>query len=413
MNSDAKLADLPVQPQRVRGFQDSSFEAADSGNRFRSLLLKRQMPGLDALRGLAVLAVVTYHGLSWNPSPQQFHQTWTAYLPGLFAYGWLGVDLFFVLSGFLITGILFDGKGRPRQMRNFYMRRLLRIYPILVVVLLFVKLIGHVSWAYIGLCLGYMANLYFVFHLAGGLYGPLWSLAVEEQFYLAWPWLVKLLSKRTAVYFACASILFSPLLRYLTAAGIVNLGDPHWMTWMISDNLAMGALLALILRSSWGTVQNVKKICGGLFFAGALLLVAGIPLGILNIHSPMSAALETVPFEWIFGALLLLSLLIGELPIIFALTRPLRFLGYISYGLYLFHVLVFDVADTPFIHSGFYKVWSVKAWIFRFVLDFTLSVIIAYLSRRHFEEFFLKLKGKFTPKAERHGMTHGITVANV
>ena len=363
---------------------------------YRSPLLKRQMPGLDALRGLAVLAVVAYHGLSWNPSPQQFRQTWTAYLPGLFAYGWLGVDLFFVLSGFLITGILMDSKGRPGHLRDFYVRRALRILPVFVVVLLIVKLIGRVTWTYIGLCLDYMANMFFVFHLSGSLYGPLWSLAVEEQFYLVWPWLVKLVSKRRLAFVAVASILLSPLLRYLSASGIAPLGDPHWMTWMISDNLAMGALLALILRSSWGTIQHARRLGWSLFLAGLLLLFVGIPFGILDSQKPLSTALETVPFEWMFGALLLLSLFVGEKPIVLTFTRPLRFLGYISYGLYLYHVLVFDIADTPFFHNGIYKVWTVKVWILRFLLNFTLCVIVAYVSRRSFEEYFLRLKKNFT-----------------
>jgi len=367
------------------------------GGGYRSPLLKREMPGLDALRGLAVLSVLFYHELNWHTVQIPPAHSLAARISGLFVLGWLGVFLFFVLSGFLITGILLDSKSRPHYWRNFYVRRVLRILPIFVLVLAILKGFFHATWLYVAVCLAYMANLAKMMHLGGFRYGLLWSLAVEEQFYLGWPWLVKLLTRRHLAYVALASVLLSPVLRYLSAAGIVPLGDAHFMTWLISDNLAIGALLALLLRSPWGTAEKARAVAWSLFIAGAVLLAIGIPLGILHRTGPVGAALQTVPFEFFFAALLLLSLFVGDSKGVFAWTRPLRFFGYISYGLYLCHELVFISVDNALRSFGFYKSWSARDWILRFVGEGALSVLVAYLSRRYFEEFFLGLKARLTP----------------
>jgi len=357
------------------------------------------MPGLDALRGLAILSVLFYHGLYWAPVQRPPTHSLAARISGLFVFGWLGVFLFFVLSGFLITGVLLDSKSRPHYWRDFYVRRVLRIMPAFVLVLLIVKVFFHATWLYVAVCMAYMANLTQMMHISGYQYGLLWSLAVEEQFYLGWPWLAKLLTQRHLFYVVLASIVFSPVLRYLSAAGIVPLGDPHSMTWLISDNLAMGAMLALLLRSRWGTVEKVRRIAWGLLVAGVILLASGIPMGILHRTNVLGAALQTVPFELMFAPLLLLSLFVGDHRAVFAWTRLLRFFGYISYGLYLCHLLVFGFADGVLRSFGFYASWSAAEWVLRFIGDGTLSVLAAYLSRRYFEEFFLSLKTRLTPSA--------------
>jgi peptidoglycan/LPS O-acetylase OafA/YrhL len=160
------------------------------------------MPELDTLRGVAILAVVFYHGFPRSDA--------VASLPGIVRIvsaiaerEWLGVNLFFVLSGFLITGILLDSKGAPQYYKRFYVRRALRIVPaylLLLLLLLVLPLIGivdrRISWSFIGLSLIYLSNFTNFFGVAMQ-YGPLWSLAVEEQFYLVWPAAVRNLSRRT------------------------------------------------------------------------------------------------------------------------------------------------------------------------------------------------------------------------
>jgi peptidoglycan/LPS O-acetylase OafA/YrhL len=358
------------------------------------------MPGLDALRGVAILSVLLHHELNWQKVQQPPVGSMAARIADLFVFGWLGVFLFFVLSGFLITGILLDTKSQPHYWRNFYVRRALRIFPVFVLVLLIFKIFWHATWLYFGVCIAYMANLTSMMSLGGNQYGILWSLAVEEQFYLGWPLLAKLLSRRNLAYAAVASILLSPLLRYLSASGIVPLGNPHEMTWLVSDNFATGALLALLLRSKWGNVATTTRIAWGLLATGAVLLAAGIPLGILHRTNVLGAALQTVPFELMFGALLLFSLLCGERQSVLVWTRPLRFLGYISYGLYLCHIIVFTSADAALRDLGFYRSWSVRDWLLRFIGEGALSILAAYLSRRYFEEFFLRLKTTFAPSKD-------------
>jgi peptidoglycan/LPS O-acetylase OafA/YrhL len=203
---------------------------------FKSPLLRKHMPGLDILRGVAILSVVLYHGLYQGPlvSPP-FHTIW-ARLSSLFVFGWLGVFLFFVLSGFLITGILLDSKRERFYWRSFYIKRALRILPAFFVVIFLIKAFEHASWPYVALCTFYLANLAGMFHIGGFQYGVLWSLAVEEQFYLGWPSVVKLASRRSLVLIALAILVLSPVLRLISFSNVVPLGDMH-MTWLISDNL--------------------------------------------------------------------------------------------------------------------------------------------------------------------------------
>jgi len=111
-------------------------------------MLKREMPGLDALRGVAVLAVVFYHGLHWWLPPAISISPGVKYLSLLASPGWLGVNLFFVLSGFLITGILLDTRTHPNYWKSFYTRRALRILPLYLVTLLILRFYSGVSWMY-------------------------------------------------------------------------------------------------------------------------------------------------------------------------------------------------------------------------------------------------------------------------
>ena len=283
------------------------------------------MQGLDALRGVAILSVLIYHGLNWDIPQRPPGGSWTALLVSAFSVGWLGVFLFFVLSGFLITGILFDSRSRPNYWRNFYIRRMLRIFPVFILVLIVIRVCFHASWAYLVLCLAYSANLVSWFPIEGFTYSVLWSLAVEEQFYLGWPILVRLLNRRALALVAGCSILFSPVLRVLSSAQVLPLGNVHSMTWLISDNLSMGAMLALLLRSRWGTERLIRRVALGLTVAGAAILIAGVPAGILYRNNLVGDALQTVPFEFMFGGALLYSLLIGSRESVLAWTRPCVF----------------------------------------------------------------------------------------
>jgi len=156
----------------------------------------RHYPALDGLRGIAILAVFCYHFGGGSKSSNWLIQIWS----GIADTGWMGVDLFFVLSGFLITGILYDTAHKPNRVKNFYARRSLRIFPLYYGVLLLFLLLtptlqlhwkpGHLLYFF------YLSNMMPLFTPGLASPGPkmmvghFWSLAVEEQFYLVWPFIV-------------------------------------------------------------------------------------------------------------------------------------------------------------------------------------------------------------------------------
>jgi peptidoglycan/LPS O-acetylase OafA/YrhL len=363
---------------------------------FHSPLLKREMPGLDALRGAAVLAVVLYHGLHWWLPPALSISPGAALVSWLASPGWLGVNLFFVLSGFLITGILLDTRTRPNYWKSFYSRRILRIVPLYLVTLLILRFYEGFSWLYILLCLLYLANLAPAMNIYS--YGPLWSLAVEEQFYLVWPFLVRSLRLRTLAMVCLGSIFLSPLLRYLSVSRVLPLGNPHTTTWLLTDNLATGALIAILLRARGATPQRVRGLTAGAGLLGATLLALGLRLHLMDSSNAIGAAFQTEPLLLLFAALLLLSLQYGDTPLVFLLTRPLRFFGYISYGLYLLHLVGFRIYEALF--TDFYHPLpelTVGLLLLRFCGVLAVTTWVCYLSRRYFEEYFLRLKDRLVP----------------
>jgi len=162
-------------------------------------LLRSRMPELDTIRGIAVLLVLFFHGFGFRYGVQGLSG-----FPKLFVAatlpGWMGVNLFFVLSGFLITGILLDTKPKAGYYRSFYTRRALRILPLYYGVLLLLAVLTRTgwvnrqaSWAFLALSFFYLSNVTGLFGVPMQ-YGVLWSLAVEEHFYLLWPAAVRSLS---------------------------------------------------------------------------------------------------------------------------------------------------------------------------------------------------------------------------
>lgn len=363
---------------------------------FHSPLLRREMPGLDALRGVAVLAVVCYHGLHWWLPPALSLSPAAQFISSLASPGWLGVNLFFVLSGFLITGILIDTRYRSNYWQSFYTRRVLRILPLYVATLLVLRFYEHLSWMYVLVCLLYLANFTQYMSLEG--YGPLWSLAVEEQFYLVWPFVVRYLRLRTIAMVCLGSILLSPILRYLSVTKAVPLGDLYTATWLLTDNLAVGALFAVILRTPAATLARIRTLTLGLLAIGLAMLALGFRFHIMTRSTAAGGALQSEPFLFLFAALLLLSLQYGSQPLVFRLTKPLRFFGYVSYGLYLLHLIGFKIYQDLFSDLG-HPVQQLGAapMLLRFCAVLAATTLVCFLSRRYFEEYFLRLKDRLVP----------------
>jgi len=281
------------------------------------------------LRGIAILLVFVYH------CHLRLTGTWIYHAS---LWGWTGVNLFFVLSGFLITSILLESRARPRYFRNFYGRRALRIWPVYVLVLAVCYLmapwfVGPSSfeairtapwWAYIL----FLQNL---LHLAlPPPIGPTWSLAIEEQYYLIWAPFVRFLRRPWMLAVVLASALVtSPLFRLTHFAWIT---PTHTLTHL--DGIAMGSLIALGLytlplsRRTWLTIGLIAIPIG--FFAAAT--IAG---GTAFLDSALTTA---------FGGSVLAAIAScgARNPLNGILRRgPLPFYGRISYGLYMTHIMVF------------------------------------------------------------------------
>jgi peptidoglycan/LPS O-acetylase OafA/YrhL len=353
------------------------------------------MPEIDVLRGVAILVVVLYHGLyiSGAVSPNHLGQIFI----NLTVFGWLGVNLFFVLSGFLITGILLASKQKPRYFRNFYFRRALRILPAYFAILLVLILLHKVSVRSTVVALLFLSNYMQGLHLVDG-YWPLWSLSVEEQFYLLWPALVNQVSARVLAILCLGLCLVEPLLRWVDASGHAALGDIHLATYLIADNLALGALAAIFAQSSYGTLRNGVRAGLALCLGGGLLLLAGQPFGILHRTNTFGAVFQSVPWNLLFTGLLLLALGLRSSVFSSRITAPLRFLGFISYGLYLLHMLVNEYYDRYLPHLSATPVRHLlQAAYPRLLATGTISILIAWASRKIYEEPFLRFGRKASP----------------
>jgi len=291
--------------------------------------LPAYIPELQGLRGIAVLAVVIYH---CHP---RLEGTWL-YYPSL--WGWAGVNLFFVLSGFLITSILLEARNKEKYFRNFYGRRALRIWPVYVFVLVVVYL--NAPW-FIGPSVldairtaPWLAYIFFVqnlFHIAlPPAIGPTWSLAIEEQYYFLWAPLVRFLRRPWMLsLILLAALIASPLLRM-----------HHWSwftpthTLIHLDGIAWGSLLAIGLltlplsRRVWLRMGLAAMPLG---IGAAATIAAGTPF----LDSALAIAFAGVVLSAIASTG-------ARNPLNIVLSRgPLAFYGRISYGLYMTHIMVF------------------------------------------------------------------------
>jgi peptidoglycan/LPS O-acetylase OafA/YrhL len=361
-------------------------------------LIRPFMPELDTVRGLAVLAVMFVHGFFWQYAGFSFGRAARAFL-NITAPGGYGVNLFFVLSGLLITGILLDSKNRPNFYRRFYTRRALRILPAYYSLLILLLLLRSSSAAFVGLSFIYLSNLTNFFGVACD-YGPLWSLAVEEHFYIVWPMVVRRFAARSLAWVAAAIVVLVPIFRGI----FFSLGRRDgldWYTWFVADSLAAGCLLAIILRTAI-TRSQIKRLCGTLLGVSLLAALAGQPFGILTRNRLLGAAFQLTLINLFFAGVLLFFLLAGTSSAKrYVNSSILRFFGYISYGLYLDHLLAFRMYDRicrNFRPQLLPTNYHFELVLLRFAVAGGAAVAIAYLSRRFFEEKFLRLKDSLVPQ---------------
>jgi len=350
-------------------------------------LIRPYMPELDSIRGIAIMLVLFFHGMSPPLSPELSRGG--KFILAVSQHGSAGVNLFFVLSGFLITGILIDSRNHAGYYRRFYIRRALRILPAFYATLLILLVGGWISWRFLALSVLFLAN---TTPLLGVplQYGPLWSLAVEEHFYMLWPAIVRRLSPLGLMLLLTAILAITPLLR---AIGYIITSSPpdvvSLYTWYNLDGLALGALLAVWLRRPSFHRTQLSRVALPLLLAGIafLLLVLG--------HHLAESAFSDTACDLASAGLLSCMLLVGTNRWRALVDRPvLKFLGFISYGLYLIHVLAFRLAEKLFSRPLLALSSAgnpTAAMLLRFAAGSGLAIAVAYLSRRSLEEKFLRM----------------------
>lgn len=362
------------------------------------------MPELDSVRGVAVLLVLLFHafGMSTGVSGAP---PWGKLFLGFAAAGWTGVHLFFVLSGFLITGILLSSRDRTDYYQRFYKRRALRILPACYLVLFLLAIFSrsglvdrHVSWSFLGLGFVFLANVTNLFGVTAQ-YTVLWSLAVEEHFYLFWPAVVKRLSRSHLAIIAGGIFLLCPLLRSFYFLHKFQYGAGY--TWLNADGLACGALLAIGARGLLAR-RKPMALAGGLLILLSLGgFLAARTLGIAYARTFAGGTFRLTLLSILFAGFIAVALALGSSAHCRLVDiKVLKFLGDISYGLYLIHMMVFDFVDKaaqtyfPAYHDPTFT-WL----ILRAAIGISLSISLAYLSRWTFEEWFLRL-GRGAPAAK-------------
>jgi peptidoglycan/LPS O-acetylase OafA/YrhL len=372
------------------------------------------MPALDGLRGLAALVMVLYHlfvaGWSDSPSIHLLQKFTTA--------GWVGVDLFFVLSGFLITCILLNSLDSPTFFKTFYARRALRVFPLYYLAVFFaVAFPGLLALHWSGLQWVYLANLQnnlgFFISAAWFQANPpdlaaiqhLWTLALEQQFYLVWPVIIYLFGAQksrstllVASLIACAAALALRVVLYYHGAPVPVLANS---TPCRFDSLLYGACLALALNGGLAPQhrERLHRLAAPLCLTTlAAILVLGFTR---HTFANENAAVCTVGFTLLdifFAALILLAIQPDSATSRVFSVQGLRTIGMYSFGLYVYHEFLREWFSAPLrawldaTHSKLFGVLTTAAILL------ALSFAVAVLSYHLFEEPFLRLKRYFPYK---------------
>ena len=385
------------------------------------------MPALDGVRGLAVLVVMVLHFSILVPST-----------PGetLFAVGanlgWAGVDLFFVLSGFLITGILIDAKHGEGYFQAFYMRRALRIFPLYYAFLFIVLFVwpflsplaadplGPKLWT-----LAYLGNFLFAFggwEAVPGHTSHLWSLAIEEQFYLIWPLVVFPTSRATLIRICVWAIALAWVTRLALHLELGHGVAGYALLPARMDALALGGLLAVVVRNH-GWVEQLRRFLPRMVLAGAILFL--LTSTITHILTPGDSLLPPLALHvQLLGypAVDLLSVALVAWAILpgihregsFLMNRGLRSLGKYSYALYLLHIPLRNLIIHRIFPDGNLPTFmgsQLPVQVTIILGSVAITYGVALLSWNLFERHFLRLKRHFEYRKEEDAAPAPVPVA--
>lgn len=349
---------------------------------------------LDGIRGLGVILVLLYH---YGASAADFGLN--NIILRLTGIGWSGVDLFFVLSGFLITGILYDSKTRPHYFKNFYARRTLRIFPLYYVAAITVILLAVITgYGLLGganplWILLYVGNFQMAIEGGGSTLDHFWSLAIEEQFYLVWPFVVLSLSRGKLMLVAAAMVVTAPVIRTFMVLNDVPDLAVYVLTPARMDGLAMGALIALIVRGPKGIAPLVPWVwrLGSAAFA-AFLLVVLVRRDFSN-EDPFILTIGISLLTITYASLLILSLTFRPLSTLMELP-VMRWFGKYSYGLYVWHPIINMILLYSPLTERFGEINPVKG-VLLLVMAFAVSVLTTLASYKFLESPLLRLKNRF------------------
>ncbi len=387
---------------------------------FSPIDFKDRFPALDGIRALAITLVFCQHfggGSHGGPFLRAANQ--------LRLRGWTGVTMFFVLSGFLITGILYDTRHDSQFFKRFFMRRAVRIFPIFYLVVLLLLILTpilhyHLRWGHL-LFLAYLGNFignydfsYYSFISAQHPYisfniSHFWTLCVEEQFYLLWPLVVWLIRDRvrlirTAFALSLLSILFRVLMAHFTNPSLAERWIVRTLPFQM-DGLLIGAILALLLRGP--AADRWQRLCLPLFAVAAPIAAAMLAFATWNaIWYP---ALIFTVLALASAGLIGMALRTDSFVFRPLYWKPFRALGRYSYGFYVYHDIfgwtwiMFFVYMSRRLHS-----LALGGGI-ELVLNFVTIFIVSKLSYDFFEVKFLRLKRHFEYDSEVVEHKHAFT----
>ena len=396
-------------------------ESLQPARHFAPIDFRNRFPALDGLRAFAICAVFADHYGGGSHGGKLLNLINMAR-----GYGWLGVDLFFVLSGFLITGILYDTLDDSRYFFRFFARRSLRIFPVYYLVFAVLLLLTPVlllqwRWGH-ALFLIYMGNFlanynfsyYEIASARSHMYlvsiSHFWSLCVEEQFYLLWPVAMYFLRKRRNIFIGAISLsLLAIVLRALEFAWKGPALAEQWIGRTLPfrmDALLIGGMLALLLRGP--NADAIQRNCKWIFLGGAVPTIA------IFVFSPMyNSPWKLIPGLTFIGiscaGLIGSTLRTGGLAYRIFNLKPLRILGKYSYGFYIYHLLFRWVWIQFLIWCGAKFHSLAIAGMVALTTNFVVTFLVSKISYDFFESRFLKYKVHFEYDREQASHRHAFT----
>ena len=359
-------------------------EISIPSTKFRQSEAKSHLGALDGLRAIAILLVLASH--TSDDFPRSVY--------ALAANGWCGVDLFFVLSGFLITRGLLAAKGATNYFKSFYGKRFLRIFPVFYAALAATFLIlprlfsglptatthdKWFYWLYVNNWAGFMDQPQI--HLIGHF----WSLAVEEQFYIFWPVVVLLTSRRTLAAITVSCVVIAPLLRVALVVHHVNPETIYRNTFCRMDALMAGGLCAIVLADS-AFRHRIRAVVPKLPWTGfAILVLVHLYFGYSYFGRPMlTAGLSAYVLAF---TMLVLGYAHPEAKTKILDAKPLRYLATWSYGIYVYHL--------AFVYFAHRYEWG--SGMLRVLIEVGASIAFAAISYHFLEYPLLQMKRHFRP----------------